>query len=207
MDVQNRPCAAQPKIMEMLQKFYSINTTMGEEVEKRRLLNQRPKRARKAGAAAAAGTTSSRHVAWTDEDASHYQLVRKGIPLANTAEADHLFETKRLEEAHFYLWKHNDPHLERNPSVPKWEATYYFEDRKQHARVKKCHLKVAYQGAQRVSHDEMWTLDAQTRLPYWVDRYAFSKLKQRSSKRKYEDNKRAPDKVEASHTTTTNSTE
>lgn len=179
-------------MMELLRTFYTVHKTIGEEEERRRAMNQRPKRARKTSPPTG---TASRHVPWTVDDASSYQLVRRGIPLAGGAtEADRLFATKQLQEEHFFIWKHNDPHLERNPSVPKWEATYYFEDRDEYARVKKCHLKVAYQNAGRCTHADVWTVNPQTQLPYWVDRYAFSKLKQQSSKRKYEDSKRVPDK-------------
>lgn len=180
------PCAS-TKFFEFIRDFYSVRATVGQEDERRRLLVQprRAKRARKT--LSAQGATSSRHVPWTAEDASHYELVREGIPLATPGNADRLFAAKEIDETQFYLWKHRDPNLERNPNIPKWEATYYFEDRGQHARVKKCHLKNAYQRAGRVVHDEMWSVD---KLPYWVDRYAFSKLKQQSSKRKYEDNKK-----------------
>lgn len=194
------PCASS-KFLELIHEFYSVRTTMGQEDERRRLLVQpkRVKRARKTASSTQgiSSSSSSRHVPWTPEDASHYELVREGIPLATTSDADRLFSNKEIDEAHFYIWKHTDPNLERNPNIPKWEATYYFEDRAQHARVKKCHLKIAYQRAGRVTHDEMWNVN---KLPYWVDRYAFSKLKQQSSKRKYEDNKRSVDK-DSAHTT------
>lgn len=182
--------------MELMQNFYRVHghRTMAEEDERRRQLGSSQHQAKKRTRAAATKQGTSRHVPWTDEDASHYTLVRKGIPMPSTAEADRLFGAKQIQEAHFYLWKHTDPHLERNASIPKWEATYFFEDRQQHARVKKCHLKIGYQSAGRVSHDEIWSLDPQTRLPYWVDRYAFSKIKQKSSKIKYEDSKRGSDK-------------
>lgn len=196
--MESEPCMAAEKMMELLRAFYSVHATMGEEQKRQSALLQakpRSKRARndtKDPKGPQGG--NSRHVAWTADDASHYHLVRPGIPLAGAAEADERFANKTLQEAHFYLWKHNDPHVERNRSVPKWEATYYFEDRKEYARVKKCHLKVAYQAAGRCAPAQMWTMDPQTQLPYWVDRYAFSKLMQQSSKRKYEDSKRKADK-------------
>ena len=168
---------------------------MGQEEERRRVLQQQKRSKRQRTALKKTFPEGSRHVAWTADDMAHYELVRPGIALAGgSVEADELFAKKQIREAHFFIWQHKDPNVQRNPSVPKYEATYLFADSNQHVRVKKCHLKVGYQEAGRFSHANMWSVD---RLPYWVDRYAFSKLKQQSSKRKYEDNKRAPDKDDA----------
>lgn len=132
---------------------------------------------------------SSRHIVWTEHERKPYALLRAGVPLQSRQDADQLYESGTLREEHFYLFYHQDPHLDRNALVPKYEAAYFFVDSGEYVRVKKCHLKQAYQSMGRCIHAHMWTIDEQG-LPYWVDRHAFSKKKQQRSKRKYEASKK-----------------
>lgn len=167
--------------------FYRIFPLIADEAAKRRQ-SKTKKRPRTKEA-------NSRHVAWTAQDQEQYQLIRSGIPFESRAQIDAAYEAHELRESHFDIWVHRDPNIQRNPTVPKYEATYRIAplgaQKPDYARVKKCHLKAIYQAAGRSSHSQIWHVDSVTGLPYWVDRYAFSKLKQQHSKRKYESNKRA----------------
>jgi hypothetical protein len=133
--------------------------------------------------------SSSRHIVWSEYERKPYALLRAGVSLQSRQDADQLYESGTLREGHFYLFCHQDPHLDRNALVPKYEAAYFFADSGEYVRVKKCHLKQAYQAMGRCIHAHMWTIDEQG-LPYWVDRHAFSKKKQQRSKRKYEASKK-----------------
>lgn len=151
------------------------------------------KRPRKSASTTTTTTTkqvSSRHIVWPSHERKCYQLLRPGIPLARREDADRLYETATLSEAHFYIFRHEDPHLQRNALVPKFEAAYFFSDSGEYVRVKKCHLKMAYQAMGRCVNAHTWFIDGSSGLPYWVDRHAFSKKKQQRSKRKYEASKK-----------------
>lgn len=163
-----------------LRSFYVVHSTFEDEQRK---TNKRPRKA-----AAVAAATSSRHIVWPDHERKCYELLRAGVPLSRREDADRLFESNTLSEEHFYLFRHVDPHLERNALVPKYEAAYFFSDSNQYVRVKKCHLKLAYQAMGRCSNAHIWSI-LPSGLPYWVDRHAFSKKKQQRSKRKYEASK------------------
>lgn len=134
-------------------------------------------------------TASSRHVVWPEADRAAYVLVRAGVTLQRREDADRLYDAGELTEAHFFVFRHRDPHQERNALVPKYEAAYYFEHSREYAKVKKCHLKAAYQRAGHTAHARIWDVNADSGVPYWVDRHAFSKVKQQRSKRKYEASK------------------
>lgn len=170
-------------LQQLLREFYTVHSNMGAEQQKR---SSGPRGGTKRARSA---TASSRHVLWSDTDRAPYCVVREGIAMEGREDADRLFERGELTEAHFYLFRHSDPEVERNASVPKYEAAYYFARTGEYARVKKCHLKVAYQRAGHTQHARIWDVDEATGVPYWVDRHAFSKMKQQKSKRKYEANK------------------
>jgi hypothetical protein len=170
-----------------LTSFFQIHATIGEEQKKQQHHHHQRKRKRKATAVTASKSTS-RYIAWSDNERKSYTLLRNGIPLLRRDDADRLYESNGLKEAHFYIFCHKDPHMNRNALVPKYEAAYFFSQTSEFVRVKKCHLKAAYQGLGRCMQVYMWTIDADG-LPYWVDRHAFSKKKQQRSKRKYEASK------------------
>lgn len=169
---------------EFLRSFYVLEQTFNDEQRKQ----QARKRCRSSSKNLSSSLNSSRHVVWTENDRKAYKLLRVGIPLNRRDEADRLYDEKKLREVYFYIFCHCDPHLERNALVPKYEAAYFFVDSGEYVRVKKCHLKSAYQLLGRSIHANIWTVDADG-LPYWVDRHAFSKKKQQRSKRKYEASK------------------
>lgn len=167
-----------------LRSFYEVHPTLGAEQRKAE------KRPRATKAALSSSFSSSRYIVWPAHERQCYQLLRSGIPLGRREDADRLFVTSTLSEEHFYIFRHLDPHLERNALVPKYEAAYFFSDLNQYVRVKKCHLKLAYQLAGRCTNAHIWSMvDSELGLPYWVDRHAFSKKKQQRSKRKYEASK------------------
>jgi hypothetical protein len=171
---------------DFLHSFYVIHTTFEDEQKK----FKRPRCQKDVVTTTTPIGSSSRHIVWTDQERRSYTLLRAGIPLTRREDADALYETGALTEGHFYIFGHQDTHLDRNALVPKYEAAYFFSNSGEYVRVKKCHLKAAYQTLGRCTHSEIWSVDSETGLPYWVDRHAFSKKKQQKSKRKYEKSKK-----------------
>lgn len=172
----------------LVQSFYAIQPRMADQ-QLTRSQTTGTKRTRNSGQEKDSAGPTSRHVVWSETDRAAYVLLRSGIALARREEADRLYDAEELSEAHFFLFEHRDPHQERNALVPKYEAAYYFENTREFAKVKKCHLKAAYQRAGRTAQARIWEVCPETHTPYWVDRHAFSKVKQQLSKRKYEASK------------------
>jgi hypothetical protein len=81
-----------------------------------------------------------------------------------------------------------DTNVSRNDSVPVYEAAYLCNSF--YVRVQKKHLAQAYRKCGRSKKEHMWSVDEETELPYWVDRYCFSMMGQRASKKRYEAKKR-----------------
>lgn len=169
---------------DFLRSFYVVCPTFGDEQKK----NHHRKRKLSDKSTTTTKAISSRHIVWSEHERKSYELLRAGIPLGRREDADCLYDTGTLKESHFYVFRHLDPHLQRNALVPKFEAAYFFSDSNEFVRVKKCHLKSAYQAMGRCINAHIWSVDS-AGLPYWVDRHAFSKKKQQRSKRKYEASK------------------
>ena len=148
-----------------------------------------PKKAKAAGGAAAK-KYKSRHVV-LDTVKEGYVLVRKGIPIKNELVLEQLYADNEIEEAHFFIFKKRDDHLERNKTIPVWEACYFCTETSYYLRVQKCHLKQGYTNSGRTDKEKMWTFDPSSGggLPYWVDRYIFCKSGQEKSKNKYNNKK------------------
>lgn len=130
------------------------------------------------------GKRGGRHVVW--RAASLYRCIRPGTrTFANEREIDELYAAKALDEAHFWLFQHCDPQAKRSEITPLYEAVYKCGDDGCLVLTQKCHLMQAYVRAARTKSEAMWDV-LPSGEPYWVDRYAFRKAKQRSAKMRYE---------------------
>jgi ATP-dependent Zn protease len=101
-----------------------------------------------------------------------YTQVKAGIPMETEAQIKLLFENKEINEDHLYIFRNNDPAVQRNIVMPLYEAVYWCNERKQWLIVQKSHLKIAYKNAGKTARSSMWNMDS-INVPYWVDRYAF----------------------------------
>jgi hypothetical protein len=116
----------------------------------------------------------SRHVVWSD---SNYECIQRGTPFRNHTDVEALYQTKLLTEAMFYIFRHvNYADMERNATLPVYEAVYWCHEREQYLRVQKCHLKQVYATMRKNDVKNAWSVDEFSGLPYWVDRHLFSKL-------------------------------
>jgi hypothetical protein len=129
-----------------------------------------------------------RHVRW--DPGEQYVLLRAGVPWKCARDIDAAYQLGALEETQLYIFQNADKRVVRNPDVPRYEAVHYCADANAYVRAQKCHLQQAYGNADRTDPECMWSTDAATGLPYWVDRHAFCKLKQRQSKSRYERRKK-----------------
>lgn len=111
-----------------------------------------------------------RNVEWIHSQ--KYTQIKAGIPLETEAQIKLLFEEKQIEEKHIYIFRNNDPNVQRNTAMPMYEAVYWCNERKCWLMVQKSHLKIAYRNAGKTARASMWDIDSED-IPYWVDRYAF----------------------------------
>jgi hypothetical protein len=126
----------------------------------------------KAAATKSAGPKrATRNVKWSPNGGGSYVLIKSGKPVA--IEED----IASTDASYLYVFKNTDPGVERNPSVPLYEATFYCAEGGYHVRAQKCHLKRIYTQCGHTDRRLAWTVDGATGLPYWVDRYAFSRMK------------------------------
>jgi hypothetical protein len=140
---------------------------------------QKPKMVGKRIAAATAG----RNVRW--RNAHLYGCIRKGRVFAHQNEIDERYKNQALAEDDFWIFRHHDAQTARGEITPLYEAVYRVGEEERWFLVQKCHLMSAYVKAKRTRADLMWSL-LDDGTPYWVDRYAHRKIKQRSAKKRYE---------------------
>ena len=140
------------------------------------------KRTKAATATAAAGHNAT----W--RNAHLYACVREGGQVfAHEQEINTFYKSRQLEEAHLWLFKHKDARATRNEITPLYEAVWAIgpTDRRRWVLAQKCHLAFVYGRAKRTRTDAMWSV-LEDGTPYWVDRFAYRKVKQKSAKRRYE---------------------
>lgn len=126
--------------------------------------------------------SGGRHVVW--KMAPFYDCIRPGSKIyASDAEINEIYKQKLIDESYFWIFRHKDTRVQRSEITPLYEALYKRADG-QYVIVQKCHLAQAYNRAKRTRHDQMWELVGDD--PYWVDRYAFRKTKQKLAKKRYE---------------------
>lgn len=131
----------------------------------------------------------SRCVVWSNQQKA-YRCIRKGIDfISQDALLEHV-ASRSLTEAHMYIFQHLDQHMERNATIPKYEAVWYCAAEQCYFRSQKAHLQQAYINSNRTDAKRTWDNDPTDNVPYWVDRYAFSVQAQIRSKEKHAANKR-----------------
>lgn len=112
-----------------------------------------------------------RHALWRHSEV--YEKMRDGIPVASEADIQQLARSGALTEGHFFLFRHRDQGVPRNATLPRYEAVWRCGNR--WLLAQKGHLRQAYAKEGRVHRERAWSMMGE--LPYWVDRYAFSKMK------------------------------
>lgn len=113
-----------------------------------------------------------RQIKWSTNN--HYMCIREGSKImANMDEINELFEPT---EDLFFIYKNTRLCASRDNDVPLYEAVYMCKDGTL-VRVQKKHLKAAYAQANKKDVKKAWDMDEQGILPYWVDRFVYSKIK------------------------------
>lgn len=111
---------------------------------------------------------TKRYIPWVP--GSDYVLLQKGLRIGISEDAC---------ESDFYIFRHVDADkMQRNPLLPVYEAVFYC-DNGMYYRVQKAQLKMAYQKSGKTDKKRAFSVDAQTGLPYWVDRFAINKSNKR----------------------------
>lgn len=151
--------------------------TVGDiyQVVQRNMAKNKVKRKRKTDTT----TRKGRHVMWSP--GTNYICVRKPEIILSGEEVETMFKSKQLHEKHFYIFKNNDPHVERNEEIPLYEAVYKRDN--VYIKAQKCHMKQAYLNAGRTDNKKIWNI-LEDDTPYHVDRFAFCKQRQINSKKK-----------------------
>lgn len=140
-------------------------------------------------------TTKTRQVELPNPQ--NYILIRPGSrTFASHEELTAAAEANELQEDMFFLYRHKDDTvLRRSAEVPVWEACFCLCPSREAGgtktiRAQKSHLRQAYTNSGRTNSALAWSFlsvtDGQEGPPYWVDRYAFCKMNQRDTKRRYE---------------------
>ena len=118
-----------------------------------------------------------RHVKWHLDPAS-YELIKQGIPLSSTRAIEQMYQLGEIrDDSHIYIFRHtNFKLMERNQNVPMYEAVYWLSEEERYVKVQKCHLKQMY-AAMGKTNTKMAHFVDEMGMPYWVDRFIFSKIK------------------------------
>jgi hypothetical protein len=92
------------------------------------------------------------------------------------SDIDTYYANNLIQESLFSIFKNVDTNLNRNETIPVYEAVYLCENG-QYYKVQKKHLKMAYTNAKKLENSKAWTF-GEKQLPYWVDRFIFTRLNQ-----------------------------
>lgn len=133
-----------------------------------------------------------RYSRWTP--GKRYQLVREGARSYTEEELGAAYEANTLNEKALYVWEHTDPMVPRlDKAQPRFVATFWCappnsqRGKGYHVRPQQKHLRQIYAACERkdASCAQMMCADG---TPYWVDRYACSRLAEREAKLTYQRN-------------------
>lgn len=115
-----------------------------------------------------------RQIKWNP---THYECIKEGSKLMeNLEEINSLTEPR---EEYFFIYKNVHECASRDKDVPLYEAVYKCKD-DTYVRVQINHLKTAYMASGKKDCKKAWNVFSTTegvKIPYWVDRFAFSKMK------------------------------
>jgi len=124
-------------------------------------------------------------------NAQNYILLRPGSRVfASQEELAAAAAANELREDMMFLYRHKDESvMRRSAEVPVWEGCFSLAAGEGRIiRAQKAHLRQAYCNSGRTDASLAWSFlgEKKDQYPYWVDRYAFCKLNQRDTKRRYE---------------------
>lgn len=114
--------------------------------------------------------SKKRQVRWMDH---HYTCIRNGSRMMQNV--DEINELSTPTEDLFFIYKNTHTCAERDADVPLYEAVYKCQDGTL-IRVQKKHLAIAYSLSNKTNMEHAYKVD-DAGLPYWVDRFLFSKIK------------------------------
>ncbi len=121
---------------------------------------------------ASGGVKKGRHVKWQPGDL--YVCVKKAKQEFTTvSQLDEMFNQGLITEDCFCVFKHIDDQIGRNAVIPLYEAIYVCNSN--YYKVQKKHLKMAYTNSKKLDNSKAWTFESHTNLPYWVDRFIFTR--------------------------------
>lgn len=141
--------------------------TIGD-IRKRIAEKERKYKRQRTTSSSSSSSSSSRHVTWKYE--SNYKCVRNGsISFENESQLDEAFQSHRVQESWFWIYRHKDMTGHRNQETPIYEALYKCNGR--FIIVQKKHLCQAYKNAKRNDTSKMDEIMERDGSPYWVDRY------------------------------------
>ncbi len=116
-----------------------------------------------------------RHVKW--HPGQNYICISKSEHVfKQLSDIDTYYANNLIQESLFSIFKNVDTNLNRNETIPVYEAVYLCENG-QYYKVQKKHLKMAYTNAKKLENSKAWTF-TDKQLPYWVDRFIFTRLNQ-----------------------------
>jgi hypothetical protein len=124
---------------------------------------------------AVAQPSAGRHVAWAPREGRDVCVQRGRRAFESEAAIDAAFRARELAEEDLYVFFNGDA-AERNEEVPRYEGVFAVSNGGGFRKAKKAHMKLVYAG--RTDRSRMWHVDPTTNVPYWVDRYAFCKMRQ-----------------------------
>jgi hypothetical protein len=113
-----------------------------------------------------------RQIRWTSN--SHYRCIRESQRVMRNI--DEINEITEPREEDFCIYMNDRECASRDKDVPLYEAVYKCQDGTL-VRVQINHLKAAYNAAGKKDSKRAWDVNDQDNIPYWVDRYAYSKIK------------------------------
>lgn len=113
-----------------------------------------------------------RQIKWNPN--GHYKCIKDSERVMQNM--DEINEITNPCEQDFCIYMNEHECASRDKDVPLYEAVYKCRDGT-FVRVQINHLKAAYTAAGKKDVKKAWDINEQDGLPYWVDRYAYSKIK------------------------------
>lgn len=146
--------------------------TIGTIREESKLKKQKTKKPQLKDTSSGA-VKKGRHVKWQPGDL--YVCVKKAnLEFSTVSQLDEMFNQGLITEDCFCVFKHIDDQIGRNAVIPLYEAVYVCNTNNYY-KVQKKHLKMAYTNSKKLDNSKAWSFDPQTNLPYWVDRFIFTR--------------------------------
>jgi hypothetical protein len=114
--------------------------------------------------------TKKRQIKW--EPHTHYKCIKESTRVMKNI--DEINSITFPQEEDFCIYINTKECASRDRDVPLYEAAYKCQDGTL-IRVQINHLKRAYTQSGKKDIKRAWEVDEDSGIPYWVDRYAYSK--------------------------------